>query len=420
MKELLNLSMGAAADNFDETVEVLGQKIRVKRLGVEFNHSLLRQLIKRHEREFDVISLTGLPSPIKVKGKIYEHPQVKELMSMSEKTPIVDGRNIRDIYMPWALNFLISKNPELFNHKKIGFFLASSQLQLLQELERQECEFCLADPYFFNKLPLLLKNSKQLENFLSLNFPFLNQRRIRKFANRDYTKKFLRHIPSFKDFFSCDVFLLNNAQLEYLQLPDLTGKSVIIDYLNSRTLEILKKTNAANIYTCSVKNEKMPFYGHSLMEGIFQALKDEGSPLTEGEVFEFIEKLEIRPKQVVISSNSMGQASRFGFVVHPLGAHDLLKHPMIRPLRRFESVKDFSEKAVSALPGFHYGKISGIKSAASGVEAVGEIYAISETPKMMMSSEKEKIYSKLVCLTKRARNEGCQLFGLGAYTKIVG
>lgn len=420
MKEILNLSMGTAADNFDETIELLGERIRVKRLGVDFNHSLIKQLIKRYERDFDAISISGLPSPAKIKGRVYEHAQVKDILSSSEIVPIVDGRNVRDIYLPWAINALIKSNPELFSNQKIGFFLASSELPLLRELEDRNCEFFMADPYFINNTPLLLKSAKQLETFLGLSFPLLNKRRLRRFAHKDFSKKYLRHIPSFKDFFSCDTFILNNSQLEYIDLPDLTGKNIIIDYVTDSSREKLKATNAKAIYACTATNSKMPSYGHAMVEGIFQALKDEGSPLTEREIFEFLDQLKIRPKQVVISSSEMGYGSRFGFVVHPLSAHHLLKHPLIKPISKFEGVKNFSEKAVTALPGFHYGKITGIKSASTGATATGEIYAVSETPKMMMSSNKEKVYSKLVCLTKRARNEGCQLFGLGAYTKIVG
>ena len=420
MKEVLNLSLGTAADNFDETIELLGEKIRIKRLGVDFNHSLLKQLVNKYKNEFDVISISGLPTPSTAKGFKFEHPQAKEILSLSETTPLLDGRNVRKIYLPWALNALIKGHPELFQNQKIGFFLACSVTPLLKELEAYDCDFYMADPYFLNNAPLLLKNTKQLETFMAVNYPLLRKRRIRQYANKDFGKNILRHLPTFKQFFACDTFILNNAQLEYLNLPDLSGKNIIVDYLTERSREKLKAANAKAIYACAATSNDMPFYGHALMEGVFQALKDESSPLTEREILDFLEKLKIRPKEVVVSPSEMRQGSRFGFVVHPLSASHLLKHPLIRPISKFEGVKTLSEKAVTALPGFNYGKITGIKSVATGATAVGEIYAVSETPKMMMKSDKGKIYNKLVCLTKRARNEGCQLFGLGAYTKIVG
>lgn len=420
MKEVLNLTMGTAADNFDETVELLGEKVRVKRLGVDFNHSLMKQLIIRYRKEFDVISISGLPTPATAKGKFFEHPQVAEIMALGEGTPVVDGRNIRDVYLPWAINHLADSHPELFNSQKIGLFLAASELPLIKELEGHNCEFFMADPYFFNNVPALLKNSSQVENYLSLNAPLLKRMRIRKFEGRDFSKRALRHLPSFKKFFACDTYILNHAQLEYLKLPELTGKNIIIDYVNPRTRELLENCGARSIYACSITNDKMPFFGHAMIEGVFQALKEESSPLSQSELFDYLERLEIRPNKVVMEDTKESLTSKFGFVVHPLSAQDLLKHPLIRPLSSFEKVKDFSEKAVTLLPGFHYGKIEGIKSEKTGATATGEIYAVSETPKMMMMADKEKMYSKLVCLTKKARNEGCQLFGLGAFTKIVG
>ncbi|MCO4755608.1 MAG: hypothetical protein KC478_14095 [Bacteriovoracaceae bacterium] len=420
MKEILNLSMGSSTENFDETFELLGEKIRIKRLGVDFNFSLLKKLLLRHEHQFDVISVTGLPSPVSINGKTYEHHQVKEVMGLTEVTPVVDGRHVRDTYMPWAINFLNSQYPELFRGKSVGFFLGSSQLQTIRELESIDCQLEFADPFFLLKAPYLIKNRTALEKFFAFNFPILNKRRIRKFRNRDFTHPSLKYIPSFKAFLGCDIYILNNSQVHYLKLPELIGKIVIVDYLTDDVLEKLKEASPKAILSCAIANKDLPIYGTSLMEGIFQALKDEPTPLTQVEILEFIEDLNIRPQQETFEQDSQTQPSKFGFVVHPLSVDHLFKHPLLKSLRRFDSVKNLSEKAMGTLPGFHYGRVKGIKSKATGKEVIGEIYAISETPKMMMSVPKEKIYKKLVCLTKQAKVNGCKLFGLGAYTKIVG
>src|SRR5690554_2042530 len=264
MKETLNISMGDAADNFDETVVLLGEKVRVKRLGVDFNHALAKQLILKYADEFDSISISGLPTSAKARGFSFEHPQAKELLNLSESTPIVDGRTVRGIQLPWAINTLMKGHPEVFQGKKIGFFLACSVLPLLKELESADCSFYMADPYFLNKLPLLLREPRQLENYMALNFPLLKKVRIRQVSNRDFGKKRLRHLPAFKRFFECDTFILNNAQLAYINLPDLTGKTVVVDYLTDSSREKLKQANVKAIYACSVTNQQMPFAGHAM------------------------------------------------------------------------------------------------------------------------------------------------------------
>jgi predicted amino acid dehydrogenase len=81
---------------------------------------------------------------------------------------------------------------------------------------------------------------------------------------------------------------------------------------------------------------------------------------------------------------------------------------------------DATERAAKLIPGFKYGTISGIKSVATGAEISGEIFAISETPKMLLQSPREQIYKKLVKVCELAKRNGAELIGLGAYTKIVG
>lgn len=419
MKEILNLSIGPL-DNFDETVKLLGETIRIKRLAVDFNYSLLKKLILKHEHEFDVIAITGFPTPFKIGGKVFEHQQVKELLNLPINTPVVDGRNVRDTYIPWAINYLNSKHPEIFKGKTIGFFLGSSQLPMISELEALDCNMAFADPYFLMKTPLVIKSKSKLEKFCKVNFPFLNKLRIRQFQNRDFSSQWLAHIPKFKDFLNSDVFILNNAQLNYLELPDLSGKTVIVDYLTKATLEKLKDSKPAKILSCTFATKEMPLYGTSLTEAIFYALKDEPTPVSSNDTIKFIEKLNIRPTQEDWNEKHDVQTERFGFVVHPLSIDHLLKHPLLRSFRRYKQVRKLSESALKLLPGFHYGQVKGIKSKATGKEVTGEIYAISETPKAMMSSPKENIYAKLVSLANDAHASGCKIFGLGAYTKIVG
>lgn len=418
MKEILNLSIGPL-DNFDETVKILDETIRIKRLGVDFNYSLLKQLILKHEHEFDVIALTGFPTPFNIGGRIYEHQQVKDLMELPISTPIVDGRNVRDTYIPWAINYLNSKHPEIFKEKTIGFFLGSSQLPMISELESLDCKMLFADPYFLLKTPIAIKSRAALEKFCKLNFPLLSKLRIRQFQDRDFSSKNLARLPFFRNFLASDVFILNNAQLNYLKLPDLSGKTVIVDYLTKDTLEKLRQSEPENILGCTFATKEMPLYGTSLTEAIFHALKDEPTPVSAQDTVDFIEKLNIRPSQENWNKDH-GQKEKFGFVVHPLSIDHLLKHPLLKSFRKSNQIRKFSENALKVLPGFHYGQVTGIKSKSTGKEVTGEIYAISETPKAMMSSPKEKIYSKLVALAQSAHNSGCKIFGLGAYTKIVG
>jgi hypothetical protein len=46
MKQIIHITMGSAADNTDNLFDILGKKVSIKKLGVDFNVDLIRDLLK--------------------------------------------------------------------------------------------------------------------------------------------------------------------------------------------------------------------------------------------------------------------------------------------------------------------------------------------------------------------------------------
>ena len=53
-------------------------------------------------------------------------------------------------------------------------------------------------------------------------------------------------------------------------------------------------------------------------------------------------------------------------------------------------------------------------------EVEGIIYAVPDTPEKLLEADTSTIYKKLVDLSYKAREDGANIIGTWAYTKIVG
>jgi hypothetical protein len=78
MKQIIHITMGSAADNTDNLFNILGKEVRIKKLGVDFNVELIRDLLKNYRGVADAITISGLPNPIKIDGKTLVHPLLEE------------------------------------------------------------------------------------------------------------------------------------------------------------------------------------------------------------------------------------------------------------------------------------------------------------------------------------------------------
>ena len=420
MRQIIHITMGSAAENTDNQFDILGKKVRIKKLGVDFNLDLARDLLKNYRGVADAITISGLPNPINIDAKEFSHPLLEEFREIAYPTPLLDGTIVRQILTPWALNHFSKEDPYFLKNKKLGFFSGFVQYHLLEELKAQDVRFRFADVYFSNQAPILIKSFKKYKKFLKTAIPYFFTKKLTRFNHCDFSKPILRKIPGFKEFFESDIYVLNTTQLDYITLPDLEGKDVIVESLTPKVKDILVEKNVGTIYQCSADFHEEHFHGYTYLEGLFQALKDDNTPLDQKEIHEYIEKLNLRPRAVKLNEEKNKKPHRFAFIIHPLSSRDLLKMPVINKMKRSQTLANHLEKTATHLPGFLYGQIKGIESEHDGTLAIGDIYSVPETPKMMMNKSKKKMYNKLINITKKADLRGNQIIGLGAYTKVFG
>jgi predicted amino acid dehydrogenase len=419
MKEIINLSLGSAIDNYDVEIKILDQNFRIKRLGVDFDLELLKQLITKYKNTADIFAISGFPAKVKIDGESIEHRTVKEIKDLASPIPVLDGSGFREVYQPWYIDRLSRKIPGFFKGKKIGFFAGFIQSKVIEDLEKFDCEFCMADPFFLYKTPVVLNNRKSLNQFLRANLKVLSLLPLKSFRKRNFNATWLKKVPGFKKFFDCDIYFINGTQLDYIQLPSLTGKTVIVDHLNQENEKQLKDAGAKNIITLTNRDILVPNLNLTIIQAIFQILKGDEAPLTSDEIIRFTEKINLSPS-IPYQEQDFQNVDRFSFVIHPLSIKDIFLVPQLKFLGKKKFFRTLSEKFLHQAPGFHYGKIRNIQSQATGKRVEGDLFVILDTPKMMMRADKEFIYKKLVGIARAAKSRGSKIMGLGAYTKIVG
>lgn len=421
-KDILFLSMESAETNKDVTFNIFGVTVNVKEMGVNFNTKLMVSLVRKYADDFDVIAVSGIANPIKV-GKIeIAHQVLKQIKLAAGSTPVVDGSNLREIIVPWSINYFSKKNPGILEGKKIGFYTGGVQYYLLDDLKQYQDQMVFADPYFFTNIPILIKSKKKLEIILLKMRRYLERKKVSAFKDRDFSKLALQRNPLFNEFFKSDVFFLNGAQLQYIKLQDLSGKTIVIDRLDEKNEKVLKDANAAKVFQCLPNIQEDYFRSFTKLEALFQCLKEESSPLEKEEIERFINQFDLSPKEIKFQKEIAGDTvQKFAFIIHPLDKFDLLKIPCVpKKLKRNKFLAKTLDSISPHIPAFHYGRITGIVSEYDGTKVEGDIYTVTEPPKTMLSRPVEKMYEKFLSIAADADKRGNKIMGLGAFTKIVG
>ncbi|MGZ3787804.1 MAG: hypothetical protein ACXVLQ_04735 [Bacteriovorax sp.] len=421
MKHILSLAFAQDQFNFDEELEFFGETYRITQYSTNFDMELTENLIKKYDGYCDVICISGLPQKIKFKKGFFLHPDVYKIKVAAKYTPLVDGQIIKDVYIPYALRRYYLKNKNFLSKKRIGLYSAALEKCFVEVLEDLENDLVMADPYFLTKMPFNLKSSKSLEKYLKSLSPILKRLKIKKSNVPTFSEKNRKMNRALDEFLSCDVLVGNEANINFLNLSHLKGKTLIIDILSP---EFEKKLTSAGLKEALVCLPQLSSYtkiNYAILEGIVQLKKGAGSPVKDDDVIKLVDELKLVPELRKLSDD-IGSPAIFSFVIHPLSSRYLFTLPLLKLINK-EYTRPFEsgiEELFSYSPGFYYGKIDGIVSEKNGKKVEGLIYAVTETPKKLMEKEPDVIYKKILKLCEKAQEAGSKIMGLGAYTKIVG
>lgn len=422
MKKILNLSIGTSQQNYKGTYKFQGVEFSVQRLGCDYDLELLYKLLEHYDGQVDAIALTGLPPSFKNEKSYYTHPVTQKARSIPKDSFLCDGNKLRDTFAPWVLREYIKENPRMFSKKVIGFYSGVVQKKLVDVVSEYTDRLLFFDAFISLSIPKILKGLKSLSRFSKIVVPLMPLVKIEKTRYKKTGWSTISEKLSKSGFNNCEIIIANSSLVERLPTTILESRTLITDYIPPHMEQEYKNTKIKKVISTIPRLVEDKRIDYPTAEAILQIMQN--TSLDYDDILEWISKLELKAKVHIYSQEQKNQKLRFAFIIHPLSAEDLFRHPLIKPVRNsiqnIPKLERFLEKSISFIPGIHYGNITGIRSTKNSKEIEGLIYTIFDTPREMLSKSPENIYRKLVAIAEDAAAKGADIIGLGAYTKIVG
>ena len=422
-RKILVLNFLTQGEKLESTVDVAGIVFQVveERIGWDFANA--KYLIKKFDGEVDGIVLSGLRERASFGGIEILHRQNLELIRHIDKSPVYLGSDLQLLFANWTMRRFLKDEPQFFKGKKV-LFHAAVFTPFAHLFIEGGAEISGADPLFWTGTPLKLKGSFAIKAFLHALKPLVKSPFLESRFNLSEKHKGFAEIQLQKWVIKSDVFVTYAGLIRELgDLSCLKGKILVIDSLTPRLRERLIEAGVAQVIECipdldALNIDKINSFG--LLTGIIDQVRIERNPgaLFDQFALEFIEELKVVPRKAMAVSQV---PRRCAFVVHPLAIKHLSYTPGFSWLRTApKGLVDTAERAMARLPIFHYGTMTGARSDSTGQEVLCDIYALCATPKQLMRMDEEIIYTQLVRAARNAHENGALLFGLGAYTKVIG
>jgi len=417
MKNVVSISLGSSAQDFEFTTRFLGQRLHVRRLGTDGSSAKAARLLRQWEKSADVIGIGLVRDSYSVGSRRFVDKDAAQMKARVTRVPVTTGSRLGEIFLEWAVRHTQIRLGNYFNNALVLFFSGLASYKLATTMAEYTDNLEFADPLLQLGVPKLLTSLDALSLYASGAHYVADwdpPRVVPEDLMRQWTRYMLR-----KAMARATVIVAPVHELDDFGLEELAGKTIITSGLNGeRTARFADKGVMMVVDGSPVMSGHV--LGPNLLDAmIIAATGKDPDEILEDDYLEIITEANMEPR--IVYPTGERRINRFAFVIHPLSQEYFKK---IKPVEMLSRVSppvfmDALERVMAYAPPFVYSKIDGVRSP-TGVEAEGWLISVGGTPKEIMSHSPEFTYKRLLDAADMAKKLGAQIMGLGAFTKVVG
>ncbi len=414
MKTVIGISLGAKQQDFEFRTRLLGQALRVRRLGTDGDLAKAGRLLREWDSRADAVGL-GLAKGGRVGSG--DARRAARLRALVTRAPVSNGARLSDVLLEWAVRHAQSTLGHYFDNTKVLFFNGLSHQKLASTMSEYTPNLHFADPVLQLGAPKLLTSLTAL-NLYASGMHYVADWLPRRGLNPALLEQWAQHVLR-RAVRHATVLVAPVHELDAFGLEELAGKTIVTHTVNEARLAAFRD-KGVHLVIDGAPMVRGHAIDPSLLDAMILAATDRhGGDLLDDEYLEILGAEEMQPR--LLYPNGFKRVNRFAFVIHPLSQEYFKKVKPVEILSRVSPplMMDSLEKVMAFAPPFVYSRIEGIRSP-TGVEAEGWLIAIGGTPKEIMAHSPEFTYRRLLAAADMARKLGAQIMGLGAFTKVVG
>src|SRR5690606_7124060 len=96
LKRVVSVSIGSSARDHAVELELMGQQVRVERIGTDGDIDKAIELISKLDGEVDAFGMGGIDLYVWAGGRRYELRDARRIARAAKTTPIVDGSGLKN------------------------------------------------------------------------------------------------------------------------------------------------------------------------------------------------------------------------------------------------------------------------------------------------------------------------------------
>ena len=175
MKRAVSISIGSSKRNKAVEVQLLGETVRIERIGTDGDMEKAARLYQELDGQVDAFGVGGADLGVLVDQRWYPLYSVQKMVRFIQKTPVVDGAGLKNTLEGRVAKFLDAKIPGYIKEKKAFITAGVDRWGMTKAFVDAGYECVFGDLMFGLGIPIPVRSVRGLKNLAAILLPIVGR-----------------------------------------------------------------------------------------------------------------------------------------------------------------------------------------------------------------------------------------------------
>jgi hypothetical protein len=294
MKRAVSISIGSSKRNKAVEVELLGEQVRIERIGTDGDMEKAAQLYRELDGVVDAFGVGGADLGTMVAGRWYPLYSVQRMVRFIEKTPVVDGAGLKNTLERQIAEVIDSCANGQPIEKKVLITLGIDRWGMTESFVNHGYACTFGDLMFGLGLPIPVHRPQTLKIFARLLMPVVG--RLPFHWVYPTGKEQERRVPKWERHYQWASVIAGDCHYIKRHMPDrLDGKIVATNTTTEADVEQFRQSGVKTLVTSTPVFQGRSF-GTNMLEAALIAASGKGRKLSYTELDQILSQMNFRPQ----------------------------------------------------------------------------------------------------------------------------
>jgi hypothetical protein len=294
MKRAVSISLGSATRDKAVEVNLLGETVRIERIGTNGDENKARQMFREMDGKVDAFGVGGIDLGVHTPWKFYPLHAALKLVQDVKQTPYVDGSGLKETLEARVMQWVEKKIGGEIQPKTAFLVAGITRYGMTESFINAGYQCVFGDLMFGLDIPIAIHSMKALDRTARILMPIVGRMPLSMLYPTGEKQE--KVTPKFEKFYQGNTVTGGDFLYVKQHMPeDMRGKIIVTNTTTPADVEFLKQRGVKYLVTTTINLEGRSF-GANMMEAALIALAGKGRVLTTDELNALIDQLGLEPQ----------------------------------------------------------------------------------------------------------------------------